>query len=85
MAILDADQLPTPQERLDELEAEIAFLREMVRSLISRFPADPVKDGPMYGAVKAFNEASRSLPKEKQAARDRAYEKFGLQHIHRAR
>ncbi|HEY2345314.1 MAG TPA: hypothetical protein VGH80_05445 [Xanthomonadaceae bacterium] len=75
--------MSSSEERLDELEAEVAFLREMIKSLIARFPAHPLKDAPMFGTVKAFNEASKSLPEPQASARARAVERFDMQHLKR--
>ncbi|HET7224067.1 MAG TPA: hypothetical protein VFI81_12780, partial [Rhodanobacteraceae bacterium] len=60
-------------ERIEQLEARVEFLRVMVRELIARFPAHPVQDGPMHGAIKQFNQQAQKLDDPQKSARAEAY------------
>lgn len=71
------------ERRVVELEAKIEFLREMVRELIARYPANPTDDAQMYAAIKRFNQGGSDSSETR--ARSEAYKWFDFQHIHRMR
>lgn len=69
------------EQRFIELEARVELLREMVRELIARHPADSSEDAQMYAAIKRYNQGGSSGPEK--SARDAAYKWFNFSHIHR--
>lgn len=72
-------------DRIVQLEAEIDFLREIVRAMIARHPPDRIADGPLMAAIRDFNQNSEQLSESQKSARAKAWRNFRFENIPRMR
>ncbi|HTD29240.1 MAG TPA: hypothetical protein VK660_07615 [Xanthomonadaceae bacterium] len=77
MAMTDAEQMASMQQRLDALEAEMRVMVELVRRVIIALPRDREFHQPLNSTTHAINEYSREHP-EQQVLIRAALIRFGL-------
>ena len=83
MASADTEDAATLLQQLRDLRAQNDMLRAALRGLIAAIPAHPIRGKPLREAMRRFVEDGERFDPATQAARDRAFEWFGYQQIHR--
>lgn len=81
--IVEAEQGPTPIERIAALEADAQVHRAYIRALISLIPSDRVQLGAISGATKQINEAAQKLPPDQGKALTEALQRLDANGVHR--